>query len=55
MKFQQYGTSCAEECSEVTESTVPYLLKTTRTGIEFIHVCVHLADDAQIFCMTMYH
>ena len=27
MKFLQYGTGCAGEGSEVTESTVPYLLK----------------------------
>ncbi len=27
MKFLQYGTDCAEECSEVTESTVTCLLK----------------------------
>ena len=26
MKYLQYGTGCAEECSDVTESTVPYLL-----------------------------
>ena len=26
-KFLQYGTGCAGECSEVTKSTVPYLLK----------------------------
>ena len=26
MKFLQYGTGCAGECSEVTKSTVPYLL-----------------------------
>ncbi len=28
MKFLQYGTGCAGECSEVTKSTVPYLLNT---------------------------
>ena len=27
MKVLQYGTGCAVECSEVTKSTVPYLLK----------------------------
>ena len=27
MKFLQYGTGCSGECSEVTESTIPYLLK----------------------------
>ena len=27
MKFLQYGTGCAVQCSEVTESTVPYPLK----------------------------
>ncbi len=27
MKFLQYGTGCEGECSEVTKSTVPYLLK----------------------------
>ncbi len=27
MEFLQYGTGCAGECSEVTKSTVPYLLK----------------------------
>ena len=26
MKLLQYGTGCAAECSEVTESTIPYLL-----------------------------
>ncbi len=26
MKFLQYGTGCAGECSEVTESSIPYLL-----------------------------
>ena len=26
MKFLQYGTGCAGECSEVTKSTVPYVL-----------------------------
>ncbi len=37
MKFLQYGTGCVGECSEVTVSTVPYLLnsskKATGTGL----------------------
>ncbi len=30
MKFLQYSTGCAGECSEVTEATAPYLLKFTQ-------------------------
>ena len=31
MKFLQYGTGCAGECSEVTESTIPHLLKASKS------------------------
>ena len=37
MKFLQYGTGCAGECSEVTESTVPYLLKVESLNSDSFH------------------
>ncbi len=41
MKFLQYGTGCAEECSEVTESTIPYLLNFFfLEGMSFIKECL---------------
>ncbi len=58
MKFLQYGTGCAGECSEVTKSTVPYLLKDF-SNIDFkfypatqtMTVTVRIMRDVNIFLL----
>ncbi len=45
MKFLQYGTGCAGKCLEVTESTVPYVLK--EEALQYGRQCTPLIENYQ--------
>ncbi len=47
-KFLQYGTGCTGKCSEVTESTVPYLLNTNLKGSW--KLCFWLKSQTSTLC-----